>query len=101
MLRNFIEWCTPKVDDVDLIPLALAVSALAFLLAIVEIIRYRRGRTPQDSPLARTLKNLIATEREPELPWTWKDYSKLTALSEQSRHICIALIGEHRRSVAT
>ena len=80
MLRNFIEWCTPKVGDVDLIPLALGVSALAFVLAIVEIIHHRRGRTPQDSPLVRTLKNFIAAEREPELPWTWKDYSKLAVL---------------------
>jgi hypothetical protein len=80
MLRNLIEWCTPKVGEVDLIPLALAVSALATLLAIVEIIRHRRGRTPQDSPLVRTLKNFVAAEVEPELPWTWKDYSKLAAL---------------------
>jgi hypothetical protein len=80
MLRNLIDWCTPKVGDVDLIPLALAVSALAVLLAIVEIIRHRRGRTPQDSPLVRTLKNFVAAEREPELAWTWKDYTKLMAL---------------------
>ena len=80
MLRDFIDWCTPKVGDVDLIPLTLAVSALATLLAIVEIIRHRRGRTPQDSPLVRTLKNFVAAEREPELPWTWKDYSKLAVL---------------------
>jgi hypothetical protein len=32
MLRDFIEWRTPKVGDVDLIPLALAVSALVVLL---------------------------------------------------------------------
>jgi hypothetical protein len=80
MLRNLIDWCTPKVGDVDLIPLALAVSALAVLLAIVEIIRHRRGRTPQDSPLMRTLKNFVGAEREPELPWTWKDHTKLAAL---------------------
>jgi hypothetical protein len=80
MLRDFIEWCTPKVGDVDLILLALAVSALAVLLAIIEIIRHRRGRTPQDSPLVRTLKNFVAAEREPELPWTWEDYSKLAVL---------------------
>jgi hypothetical protein len=80
MLQNFIEWCTPKVGDVDLIPLALAVSVLAVLVAIVEIIRHRRGRIPQDSPLVRTLRNFVTAEREPELPWTWKDYSKLAAL---------------------
>jgi hypothetical protein len=56
------------------------VSAIAFLLAIVAIIRHRRGRIPQDSPLVRTLKNVVATERESELPWTWKEYSKLAAL---------------------
>ena len=80
MLRDFIDWCTPKVGDVDLIPLTLAVSALATLLAIVEIIRHRRGRISQDSPLVRTLKNFVAADRQPELPWTWKDYTKLMAL---------------------
>ena len=80
MFRNLIEWCTPKVGDVDLIPLALAVSALAVLLAIVEIIRHRRGRTPQDSPLVRTLRNFVVADRQSELPWTWKDYTKLMAL---------------------
>jgi hypothetical protein len=80
MLRDFIEWCTPKVGDVDLIPVAWAVAGFTMLVAIVGIIRHRRGRTPQDSPLTRTLKNFVAAEREPELPWTWKDYSKLAAL---------------------
>jgi hypothetical protein len=28
----------------------------------------------------RTLRNFVTAEREPELPWTWKDYSKLAAL---------------------
>lgn len=81
MIQKFIEWCTPKVGDVDLIPLAWAVVGFTMLAAFVEIIRHHRGRMPQDSPLMRTLKNFIAAEREPELPWTWKDYSKLAALS--------------------
>jgi len=68
------------VGDVDLIPLALAVAGFAVLVAIVEIFRHRQGRTPQDSPLMRTLKNFGTVGRQPELPWTWKDYSKLAAL---------------------
>jgi hypothetical protein len=80
MFRDFIEWCTPKVGEVDLIPLAWVVAGFTMLVAIVGIIRHRRGRTPQDSPLIRTLKNLVAAEREPELPWTWKDYLKLAVL---------------------
>jgi hypothetical protein len=80
MLQRFIEWCTPKVGDVDLIPLALAVAAFTMLVAIVEIIRHRRGRIPQDTPIARTLKNFIASEPQPSLSWTWKDYAVLAAL---------------------
>ena len=80
MLRKLIEWCTPKVGDVDLIPLALAVAGFTMLVAIVEIIRHRRGRTPQDTPIARTLKNFITSEPQPYLPWTWKDYTKLAAI---------------------
>lgn len=91
MLQRFIEWCTPKMGDVDLIPLALAVAGFTMLAAIVEIVRHRRGRTPQDTPIARTLKNFIASEPQPSLPWTWKDYTKLAALG-----VVAFLVGVYR-----
>jgi hypothetical protein len=88
MHLDFLRWQTAEGGDVSLIPLMLAVACFTMLAAIVEIIRHRRGRTPLDSPLMRTLRNSIAAEREAELPWTWKDYAALVALLVVVRRTC-------------